>query len=123
MKPKQEDSTRRLFWTIYVFDKKISFLLGRSSHMQDSEIDSEPPVASTDLNLQPWDECFLPGIKLARIHGQIHNDLYSVISMKTPVLERSEVIIGRHMDVVQWRGDFHEVSCTSLAIIISQNQN
>lgn len=123
MKPKQEDSTRRLFWTIYVFDKKISFLLGRSSHMQDSEIDAEPPAASTDSNLQLWDELFLIGITLARIQGEIYTTLCSATGMKNSASERSADIRRLHVDLLQLRMDFFKVSSTSSAIMKCQNRN
>ncbi|KAI0455714.1 hypothetical protein F5B21DRAFT_470385 [Xylaria acuta] len=60
---------RRLFWSLYVFGKNMSLLLGRSSSFQDIEIDVRYPSVSTDKERKPWDEWFHLAIRLAKVQG------------------------------------------------------
>jgi len=87
------EAMRRLFWTLYVFDKNMSLLWGRASCIQDLEIDSQYPALPTDPALRPWDLSFLVAIKLAKLQGQIYNSLYSVSALKVGRTERT-----RHID-------------------------
>jgi hypothetical protein len=84
----KRDHMRRLFWTVYVFDKNMSLLQGQSSHLQDFEIDAQHPVLSDDVTARPWDESFIVAIKLARIQGQIYNNLYSTLALKSSSSDR-----------------------------------
>lgn len=74
----QAKRIRRVFWTLYVFDKNISLLFGRGPLIRDSEIDARYPEISSDPKLKPWDESFREFIELAKIHGQTYERLYSV---------------------------------------------
>ncbi|KAJ4252800.1 hypothetical protein NW762_010706 [Fusarium torreyae] len=82
------EAKRRIFWTLYVFDKNISFLLGRSAKMQDVDIDVRCPVLSADRGQRPWDEWFLLAIRLGRIQGQIYDQLYSASALQATSTER-----------------------------------
>lgn len=88
MKADEASNSRRLFWTTYVFDNNVSFLIGRASRIRDFEIDTEHPTASKDPSLRPWDESFILGIKLASIQGQIYTSLYSAAGLRKSVSER-----------------------------------
>ncbi|PYI13121.1 hypothetical protein BO99DRAFT_453747 [Aspergillus violaceofuscus CBS 115571] len=83
-------SKRRLFWTLYVTDKKMSLLLGRASYIQDHDIDAAVPVVSSDPAIRPWDEAFGWMIKFARIEGRIYDELYSAVACTIPSPERSQ---------------------------------
>jgi hypothetical protein len=66
----------------------MSLLQGQSSHLQDFEIDAQHPVLSDDVTARPWDESFIVAIKLARIQGQIYNNLYSTLALKSSSSDR-----------------------------------
>ncbi|KAJ5343677.1 uncharacterized protein N7506_003501 [Penicillium brevicompactum] len=88
--PKDEDASnkRRIFWTIYVFDKTMSLLLGRASYLQDFDMDVKTPAASSDPAISPWDEAFYWMIKLAEVQGNTYNKLYSPAAIKHSSQER-----------------------------------
>ena len=86
------EAMRRLFWTLYVFDKNTSLLWGRASCIQDFEVDAEYPALPTDSALRPWDVSFIVAIKLGKLQGQIYNSLYSVSALKLDRVERTHHI-------------------------------
>ncbi|KAF4944251.1 hypothetical protein FSARC_14722 [Fusarium sarcochroum] len=86
------EAKRRIFWTLYVFDKNTSLLLGRSAKMQDADIDVRSPVLSTDRGQRPWDEWFLLAIRLAKTQGQIYDQLYSASALQATSIERKRRI-------------------------------
>lgn len=88
--PKEEDANnkRRVFWTLYVFDKTMSLLLGRASYIQDFDVDVKTPSISSDAAIRPWDEAFYWMIKLAEIQGSTYNNLYSASALKRTSSER-----------------------------------
>ncbi|KAG7286845.1 hypothetical protein NEMBOFW57_009162 [Staphylotrichum longicolle] len=83
------EAMRRLFWTLYVFDKNMSLLWRQASCFQDLEIDANYPALPADPALRPWDESFLVAIKLGKFQGQIYNSLYSVSALKMGRVERT----------------------------------
>ncbi|CAG7998278.1 unnamed protein product [Penicillium olsonii] len=87
-KDENSSSKRRVFWTIYVFDKTMSLLLGRASYLQDFDMDVKPPAPSSDPKICPWDEAFCSMIELAGIQGDTYNKLYSPSAMKHSSSER-----------------------------------
>lgn len=115
MDVKDADNKRRLFWAVYAFDKNICLLLGRASHIQDFEIDTEYPTASSDPLLRAWDESFILGIKLASVQGQIYTSLYSAAGMKRPFSDRSADIERLATVLEQWRIDLKGVSQSYLS--------
>ncbi|KAL1872322.1 hypothetical protein VTK73DRAFT_1553 [Phialemonium thermophilum] len=88
------ESMRRLFWTVYVFDKNISLLSGQSSCLRDSDIDASYPSPLVKPDLRPWDESFILGIKLAQLQGQIYDNLYSVSALRSALDDRKQSVGG-----------------------------
>ena len=83
---------RRLFWTIYSFDRNVSLLMGRASCLQDIEIDTSHQELSADPSARPWDKPFIMGIKMARHQGQIYSRLYSTAALAGDPAERAQHI-------------------------------
>ncbi|KAI1742080.1 hypothetical protein F4680DRAFT_412808 [Xylaria scruposa] len=104
---------RRLFWTLYVFDKNMSLLLGRSSSFQDIEIDVHHPPLSIDEGRRPWDEWFRLAIRLAKVQGQIYDRLYSVAGMQSQAAKRRDCIESLKMTLYQWRSDLEQINSTN----------
>ena len=99
---------RRLFWTVYTFDKNMSLVLGRVSHMQGLDIDTRYPTVSTDLALRAWDESFIMGIRLAELQGRIFVGLYST-NMAKVSFERSQLINGLAFEMEKWHFELKQV--------------
>ncbi|RGP78666.1 transcriptional regulatory [Fusarium longipes] len=102
------ESKRRLFWTLYVFDKTNSIHLGNASRVQDFEVDAQYPTIPDDLSEKPWIELFHLAIRLAKIQGLIFDKLYSVAGLQSPAIERRRWIDSLVADAHQWR---HDLDC------------
>lgn len=83
---------RRLFWTLYVFDKTMSLLLGRASYIQDFDMDVNVTSLSSNPALRAWDEAFEYMIRLAKVEGEIYNRLYSASALKASAEERTKAV-------------------------------
>jgi hypothetical protein len=106
------EARRRIFWTLYIFDKNTSLLLGRSAKMQDVDIDVEIPVLSNDRGQRPWDKWLLLAIKLAKTQGQIYDLLYSASALQATSTERKLRIDSLIPVMHDWRSDLESVSFT-----------
>lgn len=105
----RQEHMRRLFWTIYVFDKNMSLLQGHSSNVQDFEIDAQYPALSRNIATRPWDESFIVAIKLARIQGQIYDKLYSTAALKFSPTVRKEHINTLDAAMMELRAELEQV--------------
>ncbi|KAJ2984678.1 hypothetical protein NUW58_g5933 [Xylaria curta] len=103
---------RRLFWSLYVFNKNTSLLLGRSSSFQDIEIDVQYPPLSTDKGHKPWDEWFHLAIRLAKVQEQIYDKLYSPTGLQSDVEERRHHIESLEIVLHHWRTDLEQINGT-----------
>ncbi|KPM45557.1 hypothetical protein AK830_g946 [Neonectria ditissima] len=103
------ENKRRIFWSLYLFDKNMSLILGHASKMQDFEIDAQYPCLSADPARIAWDKWFTMAIKLARVQGQIFDRLYSASALKAPVAVREERISELDTVLRQWRVDFEQI--------------
>lgn len=83
---------RRLFWTLYTYDKSMSLLLGRASYIQDFDIDVKLPPKNLVPKHRPWDEAFVEMIKMSEIGGNVYNKLYSATASKASFSERISII-------------------------------
>ncbi|KAM5346965.1 hypothetical protein ACJ41O_009970 [Fusarium nematophilum] len=104
------DAKRRLFWTLYVFDKNVSLLLGHASKFQDFDIDAQYPALSADPGQRPWDEWFHLAIRLAKVQGQIYNGLYSAGALRTTPTERKQCTESLALEMNKWRADLDAAS-------------
>ncbi|KAJ5165661.1 uncharacterized protein N7500_007491 [Penicillium coprophilum] len=104
------ESIRRLFWTVYTFDKNMSLVLGRASNMQSFGIDSQYPTISMDLALRAWDESFIMGIRLAELQGRIFAGLYSTTTMARTPSERTQIISDLSAAMEKWHYELEQVS-------------
>ena len=115
---RKADSIRRLFWTVYTFDKNMSLLLGRVSNFENLKIDARHPAISTDPALRPWDESFIMGIKMAEFQDRIFTGLYSAAtSIKAPS-DRVWLIDDLASTMEQWYLELKQVMRLVLLLII-----
>ncbi|KAF5583187.1 transcriptional regulatory [Fusarium pseudoanthophilum] len=97
------DNKRRLFWTLYVFDKTNSLHFGNASRIQDFEVDAHYPTIQDDPAEKPWTELFILAVRLAKIQGLIFDKLYSVSGLQSPAVDRRQWIDALVTDMHQWR--------------------
>ncbi|PWY83839.1 hypothetical protein BO94DRAFT_599265 [Aspergillus sclerotioniger CBS 115572] len=107
---RKADNIRRLFWTVYIFDKYMSLLLGHVSNFESLKIDARHPAVPTDPALRPWDETFLMGIKMAELQDRIFTCLYSpATSIKVPC-ERARFISDLASAMEQWQFELKQIN-------------
>ncbi|PYH93987.1 hypothetical protein BO71DRAFT_450350 [Aspergillus ellipticus CBS 707.79] len=104
------ESIRRLFWTVYTFDKNMSLVLGRVSNMQNLEIDTHHPTVSTNPALRAWDKSFLMGIRLAELQGRIFDGLYSTATMARATSERARLISDLAITMEKWHFELKQIN-------------
>ncbi|KAM0717893.1 hypothetical protein Q7P37_006225 [Cladosporium fusiforme] len=97
----------RSFWSAYILDKYLGVVMGRPRHFHDKDIDQDLPDRVEDVDMLPTgpvqnegdivEECrvdgFIWNIKLARIVGEISDDLYPI----TPLSEDLRVEVARRL--------------------------
>ena len=66
--PREHERRRRLWWTLYIIDRKISIMVGAPVSIKDDEIDISAP-STTDLGLD--NTAFNLHIGLAKLEGQV----------------------------------------------------
>jgi hypothetical protein len=107
------DNKRRLFWTLYVFDKTNSLHFGNASRIQDFEVDAHYPTIQDDPAEKPWTELFILAVRLAKIQGLIFDKLYSVAGLQSPAVDRRQWIDALVTDMHQWRYELDHVGLIS----------
>ncbi|KAF4979220.1 hypothetical protein FZEAL_4529 [Fusarium zealandicum] len=103
------ETKRRLFWSLYVFDKNVTILLGQTSKIQDFDVDSQYPTLSKDPTQRAWDEGFHLTIRLAKSQGQIFDRLYSAAALRASPTERKQSIDSLKLDMRRWRNDLDQL--------------
>ena len=81
---------RRIFWFVYVLERDISLQLGRSSQIQDDDINTPKPEPSMDAGRRPWDILVLRCIESAKIEGRIYRDLFCAAALDKPSAVRAQ---------------------------------
>ncbi|KAJ5326382.1 uncharacterized protein N7506_009484 [Penicillium brevicompactum] len=109
----KSQNIQRLFWTVYVYDKNVSLLLGKASQIRDSEIDAPYPSLPLDSSLRAWDESFMYGIRLARLQGMIYDKLYSAEAASKSSSQRAVTIRQLQESMEQWLSELKNVSAMS----------
>ena len=93
--PNEASEQQGLFWFIYVLDKSLSLRLGRSSVLQDYDIDLKPPnIIFDEPSLKAWNDVYLYWIKIAELHGLAYEQLYSPRALSGSEEERTEKAKG-----------------------------
>jgi hypothetical protein len=100
------DRIRWLFWHVYVSDKNLSSRLGRTSTIQDFDVDTRHRIISNDLGKMPWEYAFNSFIELSRLQGQIYESLYSASATKRGQAERLSIASHLESQLTHWYGDW-----------------
>lgn len=91
LSPEEAESQQGLFWLVYVLDKSLSLRLGRSSVLQDYDIDIAPPkLIYNDPSLLAWNTIYLHWIETAEFHGLAYEQLYSPRALNGSEEERTQ---------------------------------
>ncbi|KAG7429741.1 putative transcriptional regulatory protein [Fusarium oxysporum f. sp. raphani] len=111
------DNKRRLFWTLYVFDKTNSLHFGNASRVQDFEVDAHYPTIPDDPAEKPWTELFRLAVRLAKIQGLIFDKLYSVAGLQSPAVDRRQWIDALVADMHQWRYELDHMDGSTVRFV------
>ncbi|KEY63914.1 hypothetical protein S7711_10233 [Stachybotrys chartarum IBT 7711] len=113
LQPLEAERARRLFWHVYLFDKNLSSRLGRTSIIQDYDVDLSLCTVSEDPGREPWDSAFNSFVELSRIQGQIYESLYSAATRDLDVVERSQRVSRLESRLNQW---YDTWSCIDVSV-------
>ncbi|KAH6874588.1 hypothetical protein B0T10DRAFT_415193 [Thelonectria olida] len=114
---KTAENIKRVFWTLYTFDKNLSLLEGRISYLQDCEIELAYPGCSPNPAFRAWDESFIAGIKLAQLQGQIFHRLYLAGSRQISASQRAQDVDELANALRAWYSDLGKLSRRSWDIM------
>lgn len=90
--PQDPDDKIRMFWIIYMFDKKLSLRLGRASIMQDWDVSlTLIPNFEGPMYIPKGGEMLSYWIKVARVQGLTYEKLFSPAAFLQPVEERARI--------------------------------
>ncbi|KAH6884507.1 hypothetical protein B0T10DRAFT_579212 [Thelonectria olida] len=104
--PLEGDRIRWLFWHVYISDKDLSSRLGRTSTIQDFDVDTRHGTISNDPGRMPWDRAVNSFIELSRLQGQIYESLYSVAAAKREQTERTSIASHLESQLTHWYDDW-----------------
>ncbi|KAL3462826.1 fungal-specific transcription factor domain-containing protein [Aspergillus heterothallicus] len=108
--PQEAERIRRVFWTVYTFDKNMSLVLGRASFMQCLDIDADRPSISPDPSLRAWDESFTMGIRLAELQGRIFVGLYSPGTKVGDRPSREQLVRDLALEMDKWYLELKQIN-------------
>ncbi|KAL4789680.1 hypothetical protein BDV19DRAFT_396742 [Aspergillus venezuelensis] len=108
------ENIRRLFWTAYTFEKQTSLILGRASNIQDYDTDVQYPAVSTEVSIRPWDESFIMGIKLARIQGQIYEQMYSASGSRSCNKNQVDLVCKLCNELEVWYAELQDIDASQV---------
>ncbi|KAG5297629.1 fungal specific transcription factor domain-containing protein [Histoplasma ohiense] len=106
---------KSLFWFIYVLDKDLTLLLGRSSTLQDYDISLEFPGPPKDPKFGPWFSMYSVWVTYAKVAAQIFENLYSVRALSESAEVRTERTCHLALEVENWRAAYVPLDSTLTA--------
>ncbi|KAI8716839.1 Fungal-trans domain-containing protein [Fusarium sp. LHS14.1] len=105
----EASSVRRLFWHIYIADKNLSSRLGRTSIIQDLDVDTGLNAVSDEPGRTPWDQAFVSFVEFARIQGKIYDSLYSPAAKKSQPESRVVVAFDLESQLSAWHANWTKI--------------
>ncbi|KAJ4148689.1 hypothetical protein NW765_017556 [Fusarium oxysporum] len=102
-------SKRHAFYSLYVIDKNLSLVLGRTSNFNDNDIDAQPFAISTHPKQWPWDFYTHITIRFAKIQGDVYDKLYSASATKYSQHERSHITQELAMRIMSLREELQSL--------------
>ena len=102
--PFEHEHRRRVWWTVYAFDRLCSLKLGHPAMISDEDISvnlpSQADLSSDDLEDFPDPKQILASIAMARIAGSILQDLYQPRS-RFSILPNVQKILAKLKDFIE----------------------
>lgn len=109
MPPDEADRVRRLFWSIYFSDKSTVLSLGRTSTIQDLDVDLDPYAISSDPGRESWDTSLWMFIDYARIQASIYENLYSPASRRRSTADRQIIVDETTKQLSNWHESWNQL--------------
>ncbi|RTE84707.1 hypothetical protein BHE90_000774 [Fusarium euwallaceae] len=114
MPPDEAERVRRLFWSIYFSDKSTVLSLGRTSTIQDLDVDIEPYAISSDPGREPWDTSMWMFIDYARIQASIYENLYSPASRRRSTEDRQIIVDETAKQLSNWLESWNQLDTSKV---------
>ncbi|VUC25690.1 unnamed protein product [Clonostachys rosea] len=111
--PVEAQRARRLFWSIFMFDKNLSLRLGRAPTIQDYDVDVKQCGPSQDPSDLPWDQVFAALIELSRLQAQIYQLLYSPSSNALDTKNRQAMIEDLKANLSDWYDGWKQIDTSN----------
>jgi hypothetical protein len=86
---------RRLFWFLYCVERSMALNLGRSSSVQDHDIQTDRPKFPEELGESVWGFLFNSWFDFAKLQGDIYDQLYSARAQRESAEVKAE--LARHL--------------------------
>lgn len=91
----ERNSKILVFWTVYMFDKRLSLRLGRASTIQDWDVSLPfPALGSAPAPDFPGTNALSYWVKVARIQGQAYEKLFSPSAFRRTTEERARTAVN-----------------------------
>lgn len=110
--PGESEAVRRIFWQVYLHDKNLSLRLGKTSVIQDFDVDILQVPISTDARRAPWDRAFVACTQFAQISGNLYERLYSSSARRLSLEERRRVVSILEASLTQWYDEWNRIDST-----------
>lgn len=75
---------RSLFWMLYMLDKGLSLRLGRSSNIQDRDIEINPDFSAAASEYQGYARHLSLSVVVCRLQARVYEELYSPHALSLP---------------------------------------
>lgn len=109
----EAETIRRIFWQIYISDKKLSLRLGKASTIQDFDMDIRQVSVSEDPKRAPWDLAFVACTNLTHLQGCLYEGLYSSTAKKHTKEERREMVSVLASKLAHWYDDWLHINSSA----------
>ncbi|WAO85963.1 Fungal-trans domain-containing protein [Fusarium falciforme] len=111
--PIEAQRARRLFWSIFIFDKTLSLRLGRAPIIQDYDVDVKQCGFSQDPGDLPWDQAFAAFIEFSCLQAQIYQLLYSPSSNTLDTTKRQMLIDDLKISLSRWHDGWKQIDASN----------
>ena len=90
-----------LFWTLFIMDKQLALMCGKSCHLHGFDCDVPLPASETTRDM-PLRDHWVAAIKLAFINEDIYRDLYSAESARASDAQRQRKVDMLNQKLRNW---------------------
>lgn len=106
---KDLQAKKLVFWSVYSLDKALSFRLGCTSVLQDSDISTPESDHPDNPLMLPWHMLYQLWIELARFQCRVFEELYTVKALSSSQTDRENRARNIAQELENWRQKYESV--------------